>query len=330
MSKIPQFPRSLCVLLGLLGLAAYVFMGIIDYSYGEMTAVSSEGKQFQPIIMIIVSVGGFVTIAGAGAAFRSRHMVVALFLLIASLGCMAYSGLNGVGFFAGETITKTRAVEEQRRAEQSAASLANDRSIEMRKQALDWMTKTRVRNSKDQERLEDKVIDLATKPVEVRVARTTVDVADTRSEVMKKLFGFEVETAQITNAAWLVSILVAFKLLGPSLAFGLWPRVVLTPRRQTEIDGFPNGNMPNAESGVKSVSIDDALQDLRLSFPKKTHPITTGFLKEQWGISRQAVHYRLDCWEAKKLIVTKKSGDGERYVYSVSPVLVANNQASVA
>lgn len=323
-----QFPKTLCIALGLVGLAAYVFVGWIDYIYGHATASSAEGKASQPVIMVIVSVAGFVLISSAGAAARVRYWLTALVLFSASVGCMAYSGLSGIGFFAGETMSLTRQAEAKNKAVKDATDKANEVTISMRKEALDWMKGTRINTLKERERVEDKVIDLATRPVEVKAIDIQATVVDARAVVMKKMFGMEVEDAQITNSVWLVSILLACKLLGPSLAFALWPAVNLGAKPQDENPSDTTQNDEIWTLSSKQMSKQESLSDLRLIFPTKTHPLTLPFLTARWGLTSEGARQRLKDWEDRKLISLGKMQGRTGpviYVKSVAPVLVSNN-----
>jgi len=328
MKATPQFPKTLCVLLGLVGLAAYVFVGWVDYIYGEATAFSAEGKASQPVIMVIVSAAGFILISGAGAAARARIYVAAFLMFAASVGCMAYSGLNGIGFFAGETMSLTRNAEAKNKAVKDATDRANDESVALRKQALNWMTGTQIKAGKERERVEDKVIDLATRPVEIKTAEVQANVVDARSVAMKKLFGMEVENAQITNSVWLVSILLACKLLGPSLAFALWPSVNLGAKLQHENASVAEESDEIWTLSSKSMSKAESLHDLRQLFPSKTHPLTLPYLTARWGLTSEGARQRLKDWERQNLISLGKT-QGKTgpvvYVKSVKPVLVASN-----
>lgn len=328
MKSTPQFPKTICVALGLVGLAAYVFVGWVDYIYGEATAFSAEGKASQPVIMVIVSAAGFVLISGAGAAARARFLTAGVLMFAASVGCMAYSGLNGIGFFAGETMSLTRSAEAKNKANKEATDRANDESVALRKQALNWMTGTQVKAGKERERVEDKVIDLATRPVEIKTADVQASVVDGRSVAMKKLFGMEVENAQIANSVWLVAILLACKLLGPSLAFALWPAVEVGGKVQDESASIPEENDEIWTLSSKSMSKQESLSDLRQIFPSKTHPLTLSYLTARWGLTSEGARQRLKDWERLNLITLGKT-QGKTgpvvYVKSVKPVLVASN-----
>lgn len=328
MTPTHQVPKTICVLLGLIGLVAYIAVAWIDIKYGEATAFSADGKQLQPIIMAIVSAAGFVFISSSGAFARSKNWFAASLALAASIGCMAYSGLNGVGFFAGETISLTRAVEAKSRAQKDAVDLANTEMIAQRRRAMDWMTGTQIKTSKERERIEQNVIDLATRPVDVKAVEPSTVVADARSEVMRKLFGIEVENAQITNSTWLVAILLACKLLGPSLAFALWPAARVGQSLQENSPAFPSGNAQNWTLSPKELSKQEALLDLRRMFPTRTHQLTLPFLAAKWGLTAEGTRQRLKDWEARKLITldkTKTDRGYALYVKAISPVLVANN-----
>lgn len=323
-----QVPKTICILLGAVGLASYVAMAWIDIKYGEASAFSADGKAWQPIIMGIVSAAGFVFISAAGALARSRNWIASAFTLAASLACMAYSGLNGVGFFAGETISLTRSVEAKNKAAAKATDEANAESRELRKQAMTWMTGTHIRAGKERERVEDKVIELATRPIEVKTAETSAVVADARSEVMRKLFGIQIEDAQITNSVWLVGLLIAFKLIGPSLAFALWPAVNLGAKVQDENPSDTTQNDEIWTLSSKQMSKQESLSDLRLIFPTKTHPLTLPFLTARWGLTSEGARQRLKDWEDRKLISLGKMQGRTGpviYVKSVAPVLVSNN-----
>jgi hypothetical protein len=328
MKATPQFPKTLCILLGAVGLAAYVFVGWVDYVYGETTAFSAEGKAAQPIIMVIVSIAGFCCVSGAGAAARVSRYFTAGLLILLSVGCMAYSGLNGIGFFAGETMSLTRQAEAKNKAAKDATDKANDESIKLRRDALTWMTGTQIKTTKERERVEDKVIDLATRPVEIKTADVQASVVDARSVAMKKLFGMEVENAQITNSAWLVAILLGIKLVFPTLAFALWPAAKVGASLQDDFATFPEGNAQNWTLSPKQLSKQDSLLDLRRIFPSRTHHLTLPYLTARWGLTPEGTRQRLRDWEARKLITldkTKTDRGYALYVKGISPVLVANN-----
>ena len=328
MKANPQFPKTLCILLGLVGLAAYVFVGWVDYIYGEATAFSAEGKASQPVIMVIVSVAGFVLISSAGAAARSRTWIAAVLMFSASVGCMAYSGLNGIGFFAGETMSLTRNAEAKNKASAEATKQANDESLKLRRDAMQWMTGTAIKTTKERERVEDKVIDLATRPVEIKTVDVQANVVDARSVAMKKLFGMDVENAQITNSVWLVSILLACKLLGPSLAFALWPAGEVGGKLHEASESIPEDNYEIWTLSSKSMSKQESLSDLRQIFPSKTHPLTLSYLTARWGLTSEGARQRLKDWERNNLITLGKT-QGKTgpviYVKSVKPVLVSSN-----
>jgi hypothetical protein len=319
------------VALGLVGLAAYVFVGWVDYIYGLETASSAEGKASQPVIMVIVSVAGFILISGAGAAARVRIWLASALMFGASIGCMAYSGLNGIGFFAGETMSLTRQAEARNKASADATNKANEESLKLRRDAMQWMTGTAIKTAKERERVEDKVIDLATRPVEVKAVDVHAAVVDARAVVMKKIFGIEVEDAQITNSVWLVSILLACKLLGPSLAFALWPSAKVGVTHQHDFDDFPETNAQNWTLSPKELSKPDALLDLRQIFPSRTHHLTLPFLAAKWGLTAEGTRQRLKDWEARKYITLDKVRTERGYtlyvkdVKKMQPVLVASN-----
>ena len=134
------------------------------------------------------------------------------------------------------------------------------------------------------------------------------------------------------SAIALAAFLVLFELTGTTLGFALWPRPSSDGQRQKGNARFSKENPSIDGKAVKSFSIDEALQDLRLIHPKSPHQITVSFLKERWGISRQATHYRLGAWEKAKTIQTRKTSDGETYVSYVSPlrVVVSNENSKSA
>lgn len=328
MKATGQFPKTLCILLGAVGLAAYVFVGWVDYIYGEATAFSAEGKASQPIIMVIVSVAGFCFISAAGAAARVRYYTAAFLMAALSIGCMAYSGLNGVGFFAGETMSLTRQAEAKNKASADATNKANDESLKLRRDAMQWMTGTAIKTTKERERVEDKVIDLATRPVEIKTVDVQANVVDARSVAMKKIFGMDVENAQLTNSVWLVAILLGCKLLGPSLAFALWPPVNLGAKVQQETAADTTENDEIWTLSSKQMSKQESLSDLRQIFPTKKHPLTLPFLTARWGLTSEGARQRLKDWEDRKLISLGKMQGRTGpviYVRSVAPVLVSNN-----
>ena len=314
MTDTRQFPKTLCILLGLVGLAAYVFVGWVDYIYGEATAFSAEGKASQPIIMVIVSVAGFCFVSAAGAAARVRYYVAALLMLGLSVGCMAYSGLNGIGFFAGETMSLTRQAEAKNKASQDATDKANEESIKLRREAMNWMTGTAIKTTKERERVEDKVIDLATRPVEIRQAEVHANVVDARSVAMKKIFGMEVENAQLTNSVWLVAILLGCKLLGPSLAFALWPGI----RSEVNLPDFTNSSEVISEQRVTAKTREEALAWVRMTFPSRKEPFTVAFVADHCGVSRSCAYYWFRDWKEQGAVSLTHDKEAKNALYIAS------------
>lgn len=317
MKATGQFPKTLCILLGAVGLAAYVFVGWVDYIYGEATAFSAEGKASQPIIMVIVSVAGFCFISAAGAAARVRYYTAAFLMAALSIGCMAYSGLNGVGFFAGETMSLTRQAEAKNKASADATNKANEVTISMRKEAFDWMKGTRINTSKERERVEDKVIDLATRPVEIKTVDVQASVVDARSVAMKKIFGMDVENAQLTNSVWLVAILLGCKLLGPSLAFALWPGI---PSEMKD-PYLTDGSEVISELRVTAKTRDEALAWVRATFPSRSEPFTVAFVADHCGVSRSCAYYWFRDWKDQGAIslAHDKEAKNALYIASLKP-----------
>lgn len=317
MKSTPQFPKTLCILLGLVGLAAYVFVGWVDYIYGEATAFSAEGKASQPVIMVIVSVAGFCFVSAAGAAARVRYYVAAVLMLGLSIGCMAYSGLNGIGFFAGETMSLTRQAEAKNKATKDATDKANEEGLKLRRDAMQWMTGTAIKTTKERERVEDKVIDLATRPVEIKTVDVQANVVDARSVAMKKIFGMEIENAQLTNSVWLVAILLGCKLLGPSLAFALWPGIA----SEVKEPDFTNGSEVISEQRAMAKTRDEALVWVRLSFPSRKEPFTVAFVADHCGVSRSCAYYWFRDWRDQGAVslAHDKEAKNSLYIASLKP-----------
>lgn len=320
MTHTPQVPRLVCLGLGLAGAAAYVVMALIDVSYGQATALTDAGRAFQPITMAIISASGFLLVCGSGALYRARHFVLSAVLFAMTGAYMSYSALNGIGFFAGETIGKTRAAEAQNEANQKAVDRANDEAKAMRQQAMTWLTGTSIRAGKERERVEDKVIELATKPVEVKTAAPISSIGDPRAEVMKRLLGVRVEDAQIANSIWVVLLLVGAKLLGPSLMFALWP-VKIDPK--TETNGHPpDGTHESFKTGphntgkwqvldggkVSVTSKADARRDLIRMLQDAPSVKGASVLAHRWNWNLATVLRHLDAWEEEGLCQTEKQG----------------------
>ena len=323
MQHTPQVPRIICLGFGLSGVAAYVVMALIDIHYGEATALTQAGKTFQPVTMAIVSAIGFLLVCGSGALYRARRYTMAAILFAATGAYMGYSALNGVGFFAGETIGKVRQVEAKNKSLKEATDRANDEAKEMRTRTLSWLTGTQIRTAKERERVEDKVIELVTKPVEVKAAPVDAVVGDMRSEVMKKLLGVEIENAQIANSVWVVGLLVLGKLLGPSLMFALWP--IKSPPKANSIDRPPDGDGETFTNNLKNPANMQVLSGGKVSQQRRYEPAEArkdlvrmlgeaptidkaSRLVDRWNWSLPSVLRYLDRWEAEGICRTRKDG----------------------
>lgn len=328
MKQPPSLPRSICLGFGFSGIVAYVIMAWIDLSLGRHVSVSNDGRDIIPAAMLFVSGFGFFCAAAAGSLFRSSRYVWAVILFIVTGGYMSYTALNGVGFFAGETVSKTRATIAQNKAVKEATDKANDRSQKLIEDTMGWLKSTQVRTAKERERIEDKVIELATKPIEVKPVNTDAIIADARAEVMSSLTGWKTEASQLANSVWVVALLVIGKLLGPAVLFGGWPQPKVGGKLQDESASIPEENDEIWTLSSKSMSKQESLSDLRQIFPSKTHPLTLSYLTARWGLTSEGARQRLKDWERNNLITLGKT-QGKTgpviYVKSVKPVLVSSN-----
>lgn len=328
------FPKWLCVGFAALAIVTLGSRAWMDIQQGT-TGMDrrSEDWMVQAGVMLLPSLYVVVLSLGGGFALKFRHRFLA-FVLYAGVGTfLFFTSTNNLDFLANKTINKTEAEKHRVVAAQDIAAIQNQQVLEDRKEAKEnlWRTYTTAKKPEDKakalaeiEKFTDKPVPL--KPLEVAPANKG------GGDVLERWTGIKARTwAEAKTLALPIGFMI-FEIVLLSLAISGWPKPASDDPRQKGIARFPKENAANGVSAVKSVSIDEALQDLRLMHPKAPHQITVSFLRDRWGITRQTVHYRLGVWEKAKLISTRKTSDGETYVFSVSPlrVVVSNENSKSA
>lgn len=326
--------RIACIAFVLCSIGSYLTTAYIGVINGYAATLTKQGQLIIPIIMGMVSVFTFSLTCAVGHWWRKGAKVAAAFGLLFAACLTSYSTWNVVGFLSQETLGRARLAETRNQEAKDLAKTANEQTVQSRKETDAWLKKTFTTTAKpaDKEKILDKITSLAETPVPLKKAEIEDIAADVRTEAMHEVLGIDQKTAVKASAIALAAFLVLFELTGTTLGFALWPRPSSDDQRQKGNARFPKESDGFRGSAVKSVSLDDALQELRLIHPKSPHPITVSFLKEKWGVTRQTVHYRLGVWEKQKLISTRKTSDGETYVFSVSPlrVVVSNENSKSA
>lgn len=299
-----RIPKSICVFVGLLGFATYGVTAAIDIYYGHAMTVSKGGETLQPIAMVIVSGAAFAFACIAGAFARGRHWIAAAGAFVLACGFLSYTALNGVGFFASESLGKSRVVAAKNKQAQDVVSLTNQQAIENRKGVIDWLKSTYTTKAPvaEKERITEKVLELSNQPIPLKTIEVDAVIADARSEVMSEFLGLKIESAQVINAVWLTGLLIIAKLFCPSLAIGLWPKPDFGEKTQNGNPYGPEGKSQNSTGRPKDQNKDDGLVDVIELHAAGQGPLTIPFLATRWGISNEAVRYRFRDWEAKREI----------------------------
>lgn len=319
--------RIACIAFVICSIGSYLTTAYIGVINGYAATLTKQGQFIIPIIMGMVSVFTFSLTCAVGHWWRKGAQVAAALGFLFAACLTSYSTWNVVGFLSQETLGRARLAETRNQEAKDLTKTANEQTIQSRKETDAWLKKTFTTTAKpaDKEKILDKITSLAETPVPLKKAEVEDIAADVRTEAMHEVLGIDQKTAVKASAIALAAFLVLFELTGTTLGFALWPRPSSDGQRQKGNRGFSKENDGISASSVKMVSIDDALQDLRLIHPKTPHPITVSFLKDRWGIKRQTVHYRLGVWESAKIIGTKKTSDGETYVSHVSPLRVVSS-----
>lgn len=305
--KHPQVSRLICLGFGLAGAVAWAIMAGIDISYGESSAITEAGKQYQPWTMGLISFVGFLLACGAGALFRNGSRAWAALMVVCAVAFVGYSAGNSFSFYAGETLLADHAAAEKADAQRKAIKESKERSDKLQDETLTWLknTEAKARNN-EKIRLVDKVVELASKPVEVKPVEISPATADKRAEVMNRIFGWKKESAQLFNSAWVVGLLLATKLLGPGLMFGCWPRKL---GNQNSGTGPPEKPSETPKFEIKKppiVSSPDALRNLEVLLGADNQVTTAPYLQQQWQCSAQTAHSRLQSWARRGIVALDK------------------------
>lgn len=303
-----EVPRSVCVFLIVLGLLAYGVTAAIDVYYGQATTVSEKGRYLQAASVFLVPcfTFGFTSLCGflfrGGTSARVTGGCV-IFLLVVCY--MAYSASNGIGFVATETMGATRlASARAKQAVDVNAELAKSRI-----ETSEWLKKTygSERRGDDKDRVLSKLAELTIAPGVIQVSPDAA-IADAKAVVFSRWLGWDVEEAQIANAAWLVALLIGGKLLGPTLGFGLWPKQYAIDRwKQSPPKAHISPLSP--ESGRK-LSKAAARDDIMRAISAGARIRSGKELSERWGVGQGTVSKWLREFRTEGLI--RREADGNK------------------
>jgi hypothetical protein len=318
------FPKWLCVGFAFLAIATLGSRAWMDVQQGTNGMERwSEDWLLQAGVMLLPSLYVVLLSLGGGMAVKMGHKFMALILYVGVGTFLFFTSTNNLDFLVNKTINKTEVEKAKVVAAQDIAAIQNQQVLDDRKEAKEnlWRTYTTAKKPEDKAKALAEIEKFTEKPVPLK----PLDVGANNKgagDVLERWTGIKARTwAEAKTLALPIGFMV-FEIVLLSLAISGWPRPGSDGQRQKGFSDFPKGNAANQGKAVKSVPIDDALQDLRLIHPKSPHQITVSFLKKRWGVTRQTIHYRLGVWERDKIIGTKKTSDGETYVSSVSPLRV--------
>lgn len=227
--------KTLCVLLGLVGivaLATSVTMGVL-FNSGLMS--SEEAKLVQGVSSATVHVFVALFAMAAGVAWANRKSkwgglgAASIFVVTAVFGIYAVTCV--VGFGATERIGTAMIAEAQQAANSKAVADANVTAKQDKARQLEWLQATykAARKQSERDALLAQMSAKSSEAVAVQADKVKVVLGDMQAHVLARVAtgGSDkqaVENVQLLMTTVLAVLLIVGEMMSLSLATALWPR----------------------------------------------------------------------------------------------------------
>lgn len=313
------FPPWVCVgavLVGVVALSAQCAVDIYQGTNGFTGFPKSPAFWAQAGTMSLPT--GFTIVFGvlAGCCFRAAYPKLGCALYVMVGACMWITASNGQEFMTAQLVAPLEAARAKQAESKDITAIQNNITLQERKEKLEnlWRTYTTAKDDKTKREIMGQIKDASKDPVTLQQSEAVPVVS---GGFMSRWLGLPPEWQQEVKAA-LVPVVVAIgKALAITLGFAFYPK---------------KGQLPPINAGAQSkVFFGSKVSKLSPEEARAyvTRLVVTGVLDEmdvtsadfsrQWGVSKPTARDWIERMAKEKLIVTVRSGKGNRLVVKAPP-----------
>ena len=197
----------------------------INARYGQRMSVDDDGRLLNAALLIFISLGpSALSFYGAKLSARGQRRKARVSFALA-LVLISYSVWNANDFLTDQMLGKVRVVERKLESNKDISEQSNAEIIRSRRRTEDelWKQLKAEKNPAEKQRIEEKIEQLASKPVALSAAPVDSSAIDNRSSWLSRKTGIDRDLLQAIAPTGGAILMAAVELFFPWLGAGKAP-----------------------------------------------------------------------------------------------------------